>query len=118
MSCKQCGTNLICRLKDYGGSYAPSLQWQNLDGAAHYKTKDGKNFNCNIPEDSDTTQQTFAPPPTVPGTNPPLPPNPQLGEILIKVNEIHHFITRIYEMTEAVFRYTVDKQLRQNEPDS
>ena len=119
MSCKQCGSDLTCRIKDYGGNYAPSLQWQNKDGSAHYKTVDGKNFNCYIPEETSPPQQTFTPiPPTTPGTNPPLPPNPQMGEILTKVNDMQHLVTRIYEMTEAIFRYTVDNQLRSNEPNS
>ena len=114
MTCKQCGTNLICRLKDYGGAYAPSQQWQNKDGNAHYKTSDGKNFSCNIPEDKIEGQQTFTPPPTVPGTAPPLPPNPQITEILNKLNELTPLITRIFEMTEAVMHYTIDEQLKKN----
>ena len=114
MTCKQCGTNLICRLKDYGGTYAPSLQWQNKDGNAHYKTSDGKNFSCNIPEDKIEGQQTFTPSPTVPGTAPPLPPNPQITEILNKLNELTPLITRIFEMTEAVMHYTIDEQLKKN----
>ncbi len=115
MTCKQCGTNLICRLKDYGGTYAPSLQWQNQDGNAHYKTSDGKSFSCNIPEDKIEGQQTFtSPPPRVPGTNPPLPPNPQITEILNKLNELTPLITRIFEMTEAVMHYTIDEQLKKN----
>jgi len=118
MSCKQCGTSLICRTKDYGGNYAPSLQWQNQDGNAHYKTSDGKTFSCNIPEDQTQGQQTFTPnPQTVPGTNPPLPPNSVNIEILTKLNELTTLTTRIFEMTEAVMRFTIDKQLRKNDPD-
>ncbi len=52
MTCTQCDCELICRLKDYGGNYPPSLQWQNYDGTAHYKTTDGKNFECNVPEEA------------------------------------------------------------------
>ena len=108
MSCKQCGTDLICRLKDYGGTYASSLQWQNHDGQAHYKTTDGKNFSCNVPDDDKDGQQTFIP-------NPPQAtkiPEPKLDEILNKLNEISPLITRIYEMSEAIFHYTVDEQLK------
>jgi len=119
MTCKQCGTNLICRLKDYGGNYAPSLQWQNQDGNAHYKTTDGKNFSCNIPEDKIEGQQTFIPnPATVPGTTPPLPPNSVNIEILSKLNDLTTLTTRIFEMSEAIMRYTIDKQLRKNESDN
>jgi hypothetical protein len=114
MTCKQCGTDLICRLKDYGGTYAPSLQWQNHDGHAHYKTTDGKNFSCNIPEEKIEGQQTFTPPATVPGTAPPLPPNPQITEILLKLNEQTTLITRIFEMTEAVMHHTIDEQLKKS----
>lgn len=55
MTCLNCQTDLICRLKDYGGDYKPKLQWQNFDGTAHYKTNDGKNFECVIPDDEDNT---------------------------------------------------------------
>ncbi len=37
-------------MKDYGGNFQSTLQWQNKNGDAHYNTKDGKNFTCNIPE--------------------------------------------------------------------
>ncbi len=118
MNCKQCGSNLICRTKDYGGNYAPSLQWQNSDGSAHYKTSDGKNFSCNIPEDQTDEQQTFNPnPPAVPGTNPPLPPNSVNAEIINKLNDLTLLTSRIFEMSEAIMRYTIDKQLRKNDSD-
>ena len=58
MSCKSCGADLICHTKEYGGTYAATLQWQNSDGTAHYKTSDGKNFSCNIPEE-DPNRQKF-----------------------------------------------------------
>ncbi len=51
MICKNCDSELTCRLRDYGGDYKPTLQWQNEDGTAHYKTNDGKNFSCNILDD-------------------------------------------------------------------
>lgn len=56
MTCRSCGTDLICRMKEYKGDYEPKLQWQNEDGTAHYMTKDGKNFTCNIPDDKETKQ--------------------------------------------------------------
>ncbi len=112
MTCKQCGTDLICRTKDYGGNYAATLQWQNKDGNAHYKTTDGKNFSCNIPEEKIEGQQTFTPAATVPGTSPPLPPNPQISEILAKINDQTILITRIFEMSEAIMHHTIDEQLK------
>ena len=116
MTCKQCGTDLICRTKDYGGNYAPTLQWQNADGGAHYKTTDGKNFSCSIPEDKIEGQQTIvSQPATVPGIAPPQVPNVQLTEIFNKLNELNALTIRIFEMSEAIMRYTIDKQLRQNE---
>lgn len=51
MTCQNCNTELICRMKDYGGGFAPKLQWQNDDGTAHYNTTNGKDFTCNIPKD-------------------------------------------------------------------
>ena len=56
MTCLNCNTDLICRLKEYGGNYKSSLQWQNEDGTAHYSTKDGKNFTCNIPTDDEAQE--------------------------------------------------------------
>ena len=56
MTCLSCQTDLICRLKDYGGDYKPKLQWQNFDGAAHYKTTDGKNFTCVVPADDESQE--------------------------------------------------------------
>ncbi len=53
-TCGKCGTDLICRLKEYGGNFAPSLQWQNYDGTPHFKTPDGKNYACNVPDDDET----------------------------------------------------------------
>lgn len=47
-TCEECATDIICRLKDYGSDFEPSLQWQNFDGSAHYKTKNGKDFFCNV----------------------------------------------------------------------
>ena len=113
MDCKNCDSDLICRLKDYGGTYAPSLQWQNQDGNAHYKTSDGKSFSCNIPnEEIEGGQQTFTSPGRVPGTAPPSLPNPQIKEILDKINDQTILITRIFEMSEAIMHHTIDEQLK------
>ena len=51
-----CGTELTCRLKDYGGGYEAKLQWQNPDGTAHYKTSNGKDFTCVIPKDDESQE--------------------------------------------------------------
>jgi len=58
MICSSCNTDLVCRLKDYGGDYKAKLQWQNENGSAHYMTKDGKNFTCNIPDEKSVAAQT------------------------------------------------------------
>jgi len=110
MTCKQCGTDLVCRTKDYGGAYAPTLQWQNPDGTAHYKTTNGKDFSCNIPED-DPTQSTLAEPATVPGISPPKPP--PYNDVVIRegLENINLRLEKLDEMIQAIFRYTVDKQL-------
>ena len=112
MSCKSCGTDLICHNKEYGGNYAATLQWQNSDGTAHYKTSDGKNFSCNIPEED--PNQTKIPEPTRTGTastgvTP--PPNNIDVKIREELEGINLRLDRIDEMVQAIFRYTVDKQL-------
>ncbi len=53
-TCKSCATKLVCRTKDYGGNYKSTLQWQNQDGTAHYKTTNGKDFTCNISNEEPT----------------------------------------------------------------
>lgn len=47
MVCKQCGSTLICRRKEYQGNV--TLQWQNEEGGAHYQYSNG-NYSCNISE--------------------------------------------------------------------
>ena len=125
-TCGKCGTDIICRMKDYGGNFAPTLQWQNFNGTAHFKTTDGKNYNCNVPEDNNagqsaisTNQQTISTnPQTATTTNPQLTPNlisnsPSYVDIAIKetVENIEIRLQRIDEMIQAIFRYTVDQQL-------
>jgi hypothetical protein len=121
MICTQCDTELICRLKDYGGNYPPSLQWQNYDGAAHYKTTDGKKFECNVPDDDETTQTRI---PTEPArtagdgvvtatvsttTKAQLLSISRLEE---KIESINLGVEKIGEMVQAIFHYTVDEQLK------
>ena len=54
MTCQNCRTVLTCRSKTYAASdkfpEKTVLQWQNEDGSAHYSTKNGKDFTCNVPE--------------------------------------------------------------------
>jgi len=45
MTCYQCGEKLVCRMSTYMHPYTNKLQWQNLDGTAHYKYDSGK-FTC------------------------------------------------------------------------
>jgi len=62
MTCNSCGTELICRIKDYGGGFEAKPQWQNENGEAHYHTNNGKDFTCNVPKDDESqevhTQET------------------------------------------------------------
>lgn len=115
MTCTQCGSDLICRLKDYGGNFTPSLQWQNYDGKAHYKTTDGKKFSCNIPDDADTEQTKIPsespPPATIPGN---IPSSVNLS-IINTLDEIKLVLQRMDEMVQAIFRYTVDEQLKKKD---
>lgn len=121
MACKNCGTDLICRTKDYGGNYEPSLQWQNFDGTAHYKTTDGKNFNCNIPEDEELSQTRMpAEAATTPGTIPVVPISKAEFQILVNIeNKIDSLLTdvdRLKEMVTPLFQKMVDDQIgRTNE---
>lgn len=113
-TCGKCGTDLICRMKDYGGNFAPTLQWQNYDGAAHFKTSDGKTYACNVPDEEETEQTRISsevPPATTPGTP---PPSINLS-IINTLDEIKLNIQRIDEMVQAIFRYTVDEQLKKSE---
>lgn len=116
MNCKTCGNDLICRTKDYGGTYAPSLQWQNFDGTAHYKTTDGKNFSCNIPDDKEIGQTRISTETaTTPGT-PPSPPITQaefqlLVHIEEKIDTILQEMDRLKEMVTPLFQKMVDEQI-------
>ena len=114
-TCGKCGTDLICRLKDYGGNFAPTLQWQNYDGTPHFKTSDGKTYACNVPDEDETAQTRIpteiptqtAPPATTPGT----PPSSINLSIINTLDEIKLTLQRMDEMVQAIFRYTVDEQL-------
>ena len=103
MTCKNCGTDLICRKKEYGGNFAPTLQWQNFDGSAHYKTSDGKNFTCNVPEDSVES------PPDETVSRQDFSTLAKFDERLLGLEEKTE---RIFEMTHAIFSHIVDEQLR------
>ena len=115
-TCNRCGSDLICRLKDYGGNFAPTLQWQNYDGKAHYQTSDGKNYSCNIPEDAETAQTQIETPKRVgdPGIIPGLIPG-TIARIEENVEEINIRLQKIDEMVQAIFRYTVDEQLKKKD---
>ena len=114
-TCGICATDLICRLKEYGGNFAPTLQWQNYDGTPHFKTSDGKTYACNVPDTEETEQTRIpseiptqtAPPATTPGTP---PPSINLS-IINTLDEIKLTLQRMDEMVQAIFRYTVDEQL-------
>lgn len=105
MTCKNCGTELTCRKKDYGGNFASTLQWQNPSGSAHYKTSNGKDFTCNIPEEEEKKPGET---PKVPDYIPNTPSNAEdILHIKNKVDSIH-------EMAAAVFQIMVDLQLTQD----
>ncbi len=113
MTCSQCSGNLICRLKDYGGNFAPSLQWQNYNGTAHYKTTDGKNFSCNVPDEEETAQTRIpSEATTTPGTTPPSSTSSSNLAILNAIEDTNLKLQRMDEMVQAIFRYTVDEQLK------
>lgn len=51
MTCKACGSDLICHMSKYEGGFENHLQWQNQDGTAHYKWKSSGKFDCVLPKD-------------------------------------------------------------------
>ncbi len=116
-TCGKCGTDIICRLKDYGGNFAPSLQWQNYDSTAHFKTNDGKSYACNVPDDDETGQTRITTAPTA-ATTPGNPTNnsvdllSQLIAIKNTVENIDLRIQKMDEMVQAIFRHTIDEQLK------
>ena len=117
-ACGKCGTDLICRLKDYGGNFAPTLQWQNFDGTPHFKTSDGKTYACNVPDEEETAQTRISSeipteaPRATPGTPPPSTTTSSNLAILNAIDNINLKLQRMDEMVQAIFRYTVDEQLK------
>lgn len=105
MDCLNCGTELICRKKEYSGNFASTLQWQNNDGTAHYKTTDGKNFECNIPEEEeeqqDPTQKKL-----------PVTESPILYRLEESLIEINKKLDSIFEIIDAIARASINEQLR------
>ncbi len=120
--CKNCDTDLICRTKDYGGNYPPTLQWQNFDGSAHYKTTDGKTYSCNVPEDEEVEQtriptEAATPPATIPSALP-SSTTPAEFKLLVHIDEkidtLLSEVERIKEMTTPMFQKMVDDQIGRN----
>ena len=116
-TCGKCGTDLVCRLKDYGGNFAPTLQWQNYDGTAHFKTSDGKKYACNPPDDEGQTRaegQTRIQTETT--TRATTPGDPPLSKSLpyLDINTIETIqnidirLQKMDEMFQAIIRYIVD----------
>lgn len=116
MTCKQCGTDLICKTKDYGGNYPPALQWQNIDGTAHYKTTDGKNYTCVLPNDESGPVHVTADAPgqthltKTAGNVPSHIELSMLSQLNEKLDHAIDILERVDEMSQAVFRYTIDQQ--------
>ena len=111
MACKNCGTKLVCHKKIYKGSGdfpdKEVMQWQNPDGNAHYSTKDGKEFTCNIPEGAKQT---------------PLPENQTTMDNSQNISNERIFEKQqlILDCIACMFRIFVDVQLtkKENLPDS
>ena len=117
--CGKCGTEIICRLKDYGGNFSPTLQWQNYDGAAHFKTPDGKNYACNVPDEDEVSQSKISsemdtpPPATTQGNiSPSFDLLPQLIAIKNTIQNMDLRLQRLDEMIQPIFRAAVDEQLK------
>jgi len=119
-TCGRCQTELICKLKDYGGNFPPTLQWQNYDGEPHFKTTDGVKYSCNVPDEDEVAQTRISSqvtsPATAPGLSQPvwgseIPPPVNLS-IINSLDEIKIVLQRMDEMVQAIFRYTIDEQLK------
>lgn len=109
MTCKNCDTDLICRLKEYGGDFKPTLQWQNFDGSAHYSTKDGKTFSCNIPDEDEISQTRISS--NMEASNSENIQIPILNEINRKLDTTISDLQRIKEFVEPLFLKMVDEQI-------
>lgn len=114
-TCKNCDSDLICRLKDYGGNFAPALQWQNFDGSAHYKTTDGKNFNCNIPDDKEQEQTRIPTEAAPPECTPPVTLTKAEFLLLVhlqeKIDSLLSLTVRLTDMVTPMFQKMVDDQI-------
>ena len=119
-TCGRCQTELICRLKDYGGNFAPTLQWQNYSGEPHFKTTDGVKYSCNVPNEDETAQtripsQVAPPPTTTPGDSPPNNSVDLLTQLIAIKNTVENTdlrLQRMDEMIQAIFRNSIDEQLK------
>ena len=58
MTCKSCGTELICHMSSYKGDFKNKLQWQNEDGTAHYKWISKEKYDCIIPNEIELKGET------------------------------------------------------------
>ena len=94
------------------------MQWQNFDGAAHFKTTDGKTYVCNVPDDDESAQTRIpsqspsAPSAFTPGDPPSPDLLPQLIAIKNTVENIELHLQRMDEMVQAIFRNSIDEQLK------
>ena len=112
-TCGRCQTELICRLKDYGGNFAPTLQWQNYSGEPHFKTSDGIKYSCNVPEEDETAQTRIPSETPPPVTTTPSDVSQSVNlSIINTLDEIKIILQRMDEMVQAIFRYTIDEQLK------
>jgi len=103
MECRSCGSDLTCRTKDYGGNYKSSLQWQNEDGTAHYKTTNGKDFTCNIPEGEEPQKKSGE----TPKVSDYIPNSPSLEA---KIDSLDNKVERIYAMISEQYRDYIDRK--------
>jgi len=108
MTCKSCGTELICHMSNYKGNYKNQLQWQNEDGKAHYSTTNGKDFTCNVPEQEEP----------IPDNEIELKPKDK-SQTVLPENIPHNLTTqdmleRIYAMTAEMYQNFTDRKLKES----
>lgn len=57
MTCKSCGSDLVCHMSKYEGGFENKQQWQNSDGSAHYKWKSAGKYDCVLSEENNETSE-------------------------------------------------------------
>ena len=104
------------------------MQWQNLDGSAHYETKDGKNFKC-VDKDKNEIKAEDSPLEDIPNIedeaatidstdisqNSTVTNDIELESVEEKVTleSLNEKLNDLKEMIAPIFQWVVDQQLKE-----